>query len=341
MAGTAHAGNSTRIHWGGAASNTDIHLEVYKNQVDTAFQYNALFTHLSTQRTTVPNSNNYRIDRMGTSTVKSRTSGVALEDQRVANDKLNIIVEVVLYIRNPIDYQDDWTAPDRLTEIGQNNGSEFASVFDEAHIIQLQKARDWKAPAHLKPAFNDGIEVAVNLAATATTQAQLEANAIALEQAHKKAVETLITRKVPLSGMVTLVTPAVFSELTHHPKLLNADFASNNGDFADRRVARVNGINIVECVEFPTQVGTSLAGGHHQLSTAANSFGFDATANDLKGEMIVFDKTKTLVTVEAKPFTSTFWDDKLNFSNVLDCYAMYTVGVRRPDTAAVVTVTRA
>ena len=25
MAGTAHAGNSTRIHWGGAQSNTDIH----------------------------------------------------------------------------------------------------------------------------------------------------------------------------------------------------------------------------------------------------------------------------------------------------------------------------
>ena len=341
MADTAHAGNSTRIHWGGAASNTDIHLEVYKNQVDTAFQYNALFTHLSTQRTTVPNSNNYRIDRMGTSTVKSRTSGVALEDQRVANDKLNIIVEVVLYIRNPIDYQDDWTAPDRLTEMGQNNGSEFAGVFDEAHIIQLQKARNWVAPAHLKPAFNDGIEVAVSLAANATTQAALEANAIALERAHKKAVETLITRKVPLSGMVTLVTPAVFSELTHHPKLLNADFTSNNGDFADRRVARINGINIVECVEFPNVVGTSLAGGHHPLSTAANSYGFDATAADLKGEMIVFDKTKTLVTVEAKPFTSTFWDDKLNFSNVLDCYAMYTVGVRRPDTAAVVTVTRA
>ena len=341
MANTAHAGNSTRIHWGGAASDTDIHLEVYKNQVDTAFQYNALFTHLSTQRTTVPNSNNYRIDRMGTSTVKSRTSGVALEDQRVASDKLNIIVEVVLYIRNPIDYQDDWTSPDRLTEMGQNNGSEFAGVFDEAHIIQLQKARSWVAPDHLKPAFNDGIEVAVNLAANATTQVALEANAIALEQAHKKAVETLITRKVPLSGMVTLVTPAVFSELTYHPKLLNADFSSNNGDFADRRVARMNGINIVECVEFPTTVGTALPGGHHPLSTAANSYGFDATAADLKGEMIVFDKTKTLVTVEAKPFTSTFWDDKLNFSNVLDCYAMYTVGVRRPDTAAVVTVTRA
>ena len=341
MANTAHAGNSTRIHWGGAASNTDIHLEVYKNQVDTAFQYNALFTSLSTQRTTVPNSNNYRIDRMGTSTVKSRTSGVALEDQRVANDKLNIIVEVVLYIRNPIDYQDDWTSPDRLTEMGQNNGSEFAGVFDEAHIIQLQKARSWVAPAHLKPAFSDGIEVAVSLAANATTQTALEANAIALERAHKKAVETLIARKVPLGGMVTLVTPAVFSELTYHPKLLNADFSSNNGDFADRRVARINGINIVECVEFPTTVGTSLPGGHHQLSTAANSYGFDATAADLKGEMIVFDKTKTLVTVEAKPFTSTFWDDKLNFSNVLDCYAMYTVGVRRPDTAAVVTVTRA
>ncbi|MOA59565.1 hypothetical protein D3C78_1842190 [compost metagenome] len=41
----------------------------------------------------------------------------------------------------------------------------------------------------------------------------------------------------------------------------------------------------------------------------------------------------TLVTVEAKAHTSRVWDDELNFANVLDSYAMYTIGQRRPDTS--------
>lgn len=51
--------------------------------------------------------------------------------------------------------------------------------------------------------------------------------------------------------------------------------------------------------------------------------------------MVTFSKSKTLVTVEAKPFTSRIWDDQREFNNVLDCYAMYNIGLRRPDTAAV------
>ena len=47
--------------------------------------------------------------------------------------------------------------------MGRNNGTSFAKAFDEAHIITLQKARSWTAPAHLKPAFNDGMSVAVTV----------------------------------------------------------------------------------------------------------------------------------------------------------------------------------
>lgn len=62
MADTIYAGNLTRPHWAGANSDTDIHLEVYQNEVDTAFQYSAIFTGLSAQRSTAERSNVYRID---------------------------------------------------------------------------------------------------------------------------------------------------------------------------------------------------------------------------------------------------------------------------------------
>lgn len=325
MAATEYAGNLTRPHWGGAASDVDLHLEVYQNEVDTRFQYQAIFLGLSTQRSTADRSNTYRIDRLNTSTVKGRTSGVALDPTPVRNDKMIIVVDTVLYIRNPIDYQDDWTAPDFLTEMGQNNGSEFAETFDQAHLIQLIKGRSWVAPAHLKPAFNDGIEIPVTVDATPADQAAREANAEAINLAHKAGIDELIKRKVPLADMVTLVDVDTYSMLLEHPKLFDREFGMTNDDgYKNRRVVKMNGIPVVECTEFPTTAGT------HPLGSA-----FTVTADDANCRMVTFSKSKTLVTVEAKPFTSRIWDDELNFANVLDCYAMYTVGERRPDTAAV------
>lgn len=325
MANTAYAGNLTRPHWGGAASDVDIHLEVYQNEVDTRFQYQALFLGLSSQRSVADRSNTYRIDRLNTSSVKGRTSGVALDPTPVRNDKMIIVVDTVLYIRNPIDYQDDWTAPDFLTEMGQNNGSEFAEVFDQAHLIQLIKGRDWVAPAHLKPAFSDGIEIQATIDSDATTQAAMEANAIAINNAHKAGIDELIKRKVPLNDMVTVVSTEIYSMLLEHPKLFDRDFGDTNLDgYKNRRVVKMNGIPVIECVEFP-EAGT------HPLGSA-----YTVTEDDAKCRMVTFSKSRTLVTVEAKPFTSRVWDDEANFANVLDCYAMYQVGERRPDTAAVV-----
>lgn len=329
MTATVYAGNTTRPHWGGPGSDVDQHLEIYDGEVDTRFQYNAIFLSLSSQRSVADRSNTYRIDRLNSSKVKGRKSGEALDPQKVTSDKLIITVDTVLYIRNPIDYQDDWTAPDFLREMGMNNGTEFAETFDTAHLIQIIKGRTWTAPAHLKPAFHDGAEIQAEFdPALNLTQAEYEANAVALHTAHKASVAELIKRKVPLSDQITLVDPVVYNTLLEHPKLLNVEDygGADNGSYADRRVLRMNGIPIVECTEFP-----QVADSKHVLGAS-----FNTTADDVACKMVTFSKTKTLVTVEAKPFTSRMWDDQREFCNVLDCYAMYTVGQRRPDTAVVV-----
>ena len=332
MADTPYAGNLTRTHWAGADSDIDIHLEIYQNDVDTAFQYSAIFPALSAQRSTADQSNTFRIDRMGNSVVKGRTSGQALDSQSVKNDKLLIEVAYTLYIRNPIDFQDDWTAPDRLAEMGQNNGTSFAEMYDQAHAIQLIKARSWVAPTYLTPSFKDGIEIDITLTADATTQAQLEANAIIINKAHRDGIDELIKRKVPLNDMVTLMAVDEYSALLEHPKLFNDLYGQTNDDgYKGRRVVLMNGIPVVQFLEFPTEAITG-----HPLGSD-----FNVTADDALCRMVTFSKSKTLVTVTAKSFTSNFWTDNQNFSNVLDCYAMYTVGLRRPDTAVVVKFTYA
>jgi hypothetical protein len=326
---TAYNGAQTKVHFGGASSDVDIHLEIYDGEVDTRFQYQAIFKSLSSQRSVADRSNTYRIDRMNTSAVQGRVSGGTLNASRVLNDKLVLTVDTVLYIRNPIDYQDDWTSPDWLREMGQNNGSQFAETFDQAHIIQLIKCKNFVAPAHLKPAFSDGAEVLCALTTLETTIAQREANATAIGNAHKLAVQTLIKRKVPMGDIITLAYTDEFSRLLEHPKLLNTATESGQSAYADRRLTKLNGIQIVENTEFPTAAITG-----HVLGAA-----FDVTATEALVKVVVFSKSKTLVTVEAQPFTSRMWDDQLNFANVLDCYAMYTVGQRRPDTAVAIRCT--
>jgi hypothetical protein len=107
---------------------------------------------------------------------------------------------------------------------------------------------------------------------------------------------------------------------------MSVDFnGTSMNSYGDRRVARMNGLPVIENTEFPIAVNSA-----HPLGAAFNVIASDATCH-----IVVFSKSKTLVTVEAKPFTSRVWDDEQNFANVLDCYAMYTVGQRRPDTAVV------
>lgn len=329
MAATDFAGASTRPHWGGAGSDVDQHLEVYQNEVDSKFQMSALMRALSAQRSTKDRSNNYRIDRLGASAVQGRQSGVKLNPTKVTSDKLNIVVDTVLYIRNPIDYQDDWTGPDYLREMGINNGTAFAEMFDQAHIIQLIKARGWVAPAHLKVngAFYDGAEVTCNIKAAPASIADYEANAYAIEVAHKNAVNALVKRHVPITNLITLLSPDLTMALSHHPKLQNVQFnTAGGGAFEERRALRMNSVVCIESTSFPTGAITG-----HPLSNANNGNAFDCTATDALYQMVVFDRTMALVTVEALPFTTDFWNCREEFANVLDCYAMYIVGVRRPD----------
>ena len=317
MANTIYNGVSTRPQWGGASANTDIHLEIFEGEIDTAFQYQSFFRSNSNFRSVQDRSNTIRIDRMGTLAIKSRQSGEALESQRVLNDKLVVTVDTVTYARTPIDYQDDWTAPDTLPELGRLHGTEHAKLFDQAHIIQLMKCRKFIAPAHLAGAFYNGIEE------TAQINADKSVYAENIQEAHSRGLTTLINRDLgaDLNEAITLVTPEIFDILLHHDKLMSVDFSSGNGNFAMRRMGYCNGVRLIETPRFP-----SAAIADHVLGAA-----FNADATDVACKMLTYIPRLALVAVEAKPLTVQQWTDQKEFANVLDSYAMYTIGQRRPD----------
>lgn len=334
----------TRPHWGGDGSNVDQHVELYDGTVDSVFEATSVFRsmNLATVRSTANRSNNVRIDRLGGQVVQGRRAGEDINETRVKSDKLNIYVEAMTYVRNFIDNMDDWTAPDFWLEMGNNAGTEFALKYDAAHIVLLQKTPEWKAPAHLKTggAFNDGFSVAATIKAGAATEAELEANAIALVNAHAATINELRRRRVPTSALVTLVTSEVFSDLLHHPKLLNRDFSSNNGDFGGRRVVQMNGVSIVECTHFPT-AGVAYTESDYLNSNSNTEQNFTGTATSTTGEIITLSKGTSLVTVFAQDWTKKMYPSDEKMGTFLDHFSMWSAIARRPDTVGVVRVNRA
>lgn len=337
MANTQYQAALARGHWGGANADLDIHLEAYEGDIEGSFRVESLFraSGLTNFKSVAGRSNTWRGDRVGGATVKGRKAGETLDSSRIVNDKLLITVDTTSYIRTPIDYQDDWTAPDFQKEYSAEHGSAHAKAFDQAHLIQLIKAGTWVAPAALKAsgAFFDGYSATMTgyaAKAASALQADQEDAANFIVKAHKDALATFVKRDLggSLAEFVTLMDPDTFNVLLEHKKLMNVDFQGGAGDnnYAARRIGWLNGIRVIETPRFPTA-----AISNHILGPA-----FNVTAAEAKARFVIFHPRKTLVTVEAQSMVARVWDDKEAFANVLDSYTMYTVGLKRGDAVAVV-----
>lgn len=330
MAATSYASTNTRTHWAGANADIDIHLEAMEGLVDGSFSVESMFRSSGyTTFKSVSDTNTWRGDRIGGVTVKGRKSGEGLDSTRQVNDKFVITVDTTSYARSNVDYNDKWTSPDRTAELSSEHGTAHAKAFDQAHVIQLIKAGSWVAPQALKDsgAFYDGISATMTGYAAETN---LATKADYIVQAHKDAIATFVKRDLggSISEFVTLMEPDTFNVLLEHNKLMAVEFqgGSPENSFSMRRVAVLNGLRVVETPRFPTSAIAS-----HHLGPA-----FNVSAAEAKARMIIFHPRKTLVTVEAQPMVTRFWDDEKEFTNVFDSYTMYTVGIRRGDAVAVV-----
>ena len=336
MPATIYAPTNSRAHWAGAGADLDLHIEAYEGDIDGSFRVNSMFrsSGLTTFKS-ISGTNLWRGDRVGGIAVKGRRSGETLDTARIPNEKFTITVDTTSYASSSVDYQDDWTGPDYQAEYSAEHGSAHAKAFDEAHVIQLIKAGSWVAPASLKTsgAFYDGVtRVMAGYAADVAlnTEAGNIAAANKLVKQHKDLIAIFAKRDLgdSLSEFRTLCDPDTFNILLDHGKLMNVDWQGGQptNDFAKRRIAYMNGIPVVETPRFVTTANPS-----HHLGPA-----FNLSAAEAKARMVVFHPKQTLLTVEACPMTVRVWDNEAQFTNVLDSYCMYTVGLRRGDAVGVI-----
>lgn len=323
--------NLTRPQWGGPNSDVDIHIEEHLGIVDKTFAYSSQLANVMNIRN-LRGTNTARIDRFGAVKVGGRKTGQPLNASKVVNDKFNITVDTVLYLRHEFDKFDDWTTDLQYRkEIAELDGTELAKQFDQACLIQAAKCADFTPPSGLEGSFNSGILTTATITGTAATG---EADADILVRAHRKGIEQLIQRDLGdrvYSEAITYVDPAIFTVLLEHKKLTNVEYQALGGvnDYARSRIAVLNGVRLVETPRVVTAAITD-----NPLGSA-----FNMTAAQARRRMITIIPSLTLVTAQVHALTGDYWEDKREFSWVLDTYQSYNIGQRRPDAAAVVDVT--
>lgn len=319
----------SRPHYAGKNADVDIHLEEHLGIVDKAFAYTSKFAPLMNIRT-LRGTNVARIDRIGNVKVGGRKSGEELAISRVVNDKWNLTVDTLLYLRHQFDNQDEWVSDLAMRkEVAELDGIELAKMFDQACLISVAKAAALPAPTDLEDSFSPGILKQLTLTGTPAEKAEQ------LVRIHREVCEEFVDRDLGddlYSEGLTPVSAQVFSLLLEHGKLMNVEFQGVGGavnDFARARVAILNGVRVLETPRFARAAITG-----HPLGSA-----FNVSAAEAKRQMLVFIPSKTLITAQVQPVTAKFWEWEEKFSWVLDTFQMYNIGARRPDTAAAVEIT--
>ena len=317
----------TRQHWAGEAADVDIHLEEYKGVIDGSFAYNSLFrSNNFAEKIKLSGTNTYRWDRFGGATAHGRSPGEKLEEQRTINDKVTTVIERVVYSRHIFDRQDDWTSPNVMQRIGDEQGKALAREHDRAGITKLIHATEWKAPVDLKKtgAFHDGFNMALD---GFTAETDMKAKAEMILEAHDQLIlhAQRTEQGQDLSSFITLIAPEWFNILLKHDKLMNLDFSDRNGNFAQRKIAVLNGIRIMETPRIDFQT----------VGAGENPFGaeFTRTAAQAKTGLIMFNPNHTLLEIEAKGTFVESHEDKTNWSRYLTSAFMSKFEIRRGDSA--------
>lgn len=316
----------TRPNYAGKNADVDIHLEEHLGIVDKHFAYTSKFAPLMNIRD-LRGSNVVRLDRLGNVEAKGRRAGEELERSRVVNDKWNLTVDTLLYLRHQFDHQDEWTQSfDMRKEVAELDGQELARKFDQACLIQVIKAAAMDAPVGLEDAFSPGVLEKLDLTGLTAKQA-----ADKIVRMHRRVVETFIDRDLGdavYSEGLTPMSPRVFSLLLEHDKLMNVEYQATGAtnDYVKSRVAILNGVKVLETPRFATKAIAAHPLGRH----------FNVSAEESARQIALFLPSKTLITAQVAPVQAKLWEDNEKFSWVLDTFQMYNIGARRPDTAGAI-----
>jgi len=292
---------------------------------------------------------------IGTVPLQKLVGGIMPTDHSPIWDKTSLRVDTVVLARSTLLLIDDFLAQEDIRkEVAIEQGKTIGKFLDESFLNQAIKAAQTSVRRPIMDANNNitGFETLDGFVgqsnATYVVRAidypdgHRGATTIVLpavgaendpdefEEAIRKLCQGLEEKDIELGEGVLLMRPAQYYTLLKNNKLLDRDFSSNNGDYAEGSILKTNGLKLVKTNRFPkaSDVGTQ-----HFLSNASNNFAYNVQASDAKCAA-VYIAPKALLAGDLIPLSTKVFFDDLSKNFYIDAWLSFGVTVSRPAYAA-------
>ena len=257
--------------------------------------------------------------RIGKTTLKALVDGVPPDPTKTAFGRVSVTVDTTIIARDNRsqlnEFQIDFNA---RAEIGKDHGKEIGKFFDEALLIQAAKGAAQAAPAGLNGSIGAGL-----VKTHAVAGDELDPDLLYAQ------IASIITyqqeQDIDTDASTVFLRPTHYDVLLNCDKLIDRDFSSANGDFANGTVKTIKGVPIEMTARIPNAAIPT-----HRLGAAYNW-----SATEAKVVAIVTNPVALLVG-ETIPLTSDVWFDKISRTWFIDSFIAFGASPRRPDVSGVV-----
>lgn len=270
--------------------------------------------------------------RTGRTSLTTVTPGVRPAATKTPFGRTAVSVDTVILARDNRsllnEFQTDFNA---RKDLGEDHGKELAKLFDESLLIAAVKAasKTLTTAEQLNGAFGSG-------GSSSSVRPMDSANdqfvSAELYEEISQGIVTMDTRDIDPEECVVFVNPTQHEVLLGNDKLIDKDFSTDNGDFANGTLKTILGVPIISTNRLP-QSGAAVTG--HALSTSANSNFFDTTLIEERTVALIMHP-KSVFAAETIPLTSKVYYDDVELQWFIDSYQAYGAAVDRPDCSIVI-----
>ena len=350
-----------------------LHIDEYGGEVEHRFLKESFMRQFFTFKS-VRGTDTVTNDRMGSTQLQKVSRGVRPVDHAPTFDNISVKVDTIVLARTNTflleEFQEHF---DTRMEIGMEHGMEIGKFFDEAFLVQGIKASQITVRTPVKDetgaitgtadsgGFSEVVysdRAAAGDAAAVQTQCDTlakfrtapegfkgatcvildsvddELDSVALELAIQDMCQNIEEKDVDVENGVILLRPAQYYTLLRNSLLLDKDFSTSNGDYAQGKILASNGVRIQKTNRFPTAVNVDGTNDHY-LSNAGNGLAYNVTATDLEA-MAVLLMPKALLAGETIPLTSKVYYVDQEFQWFIDSYLSFGVTPNRAEMAAAI-----
>ena len=337
-------------HQGGIDSGNinPLYIEEYGGEVEHRFLKDSFMRQFFKFKS-VRGTDTITNDRMGSTELQKVSRGVRPTDSSPTFDNISVKVDTIVLARTNQFVLDDFLSHiDVRKEVGWEHGKEIGKFFDESFLVQGIKAcqitnvdPDGTSTGGWADAVTSGTSSKPsNIVRTAPKNFQGgsvvildsvgdEEDPDLLELAIQDLCQTIEEKDVEVESAVLLMRPAQYYTLLKNDKLISKDFSTANGDYADGKVLKSNGVRIQVTNRFPKQADVDET---HYLSNAGNGNAYDVTQADVNCKVVLL-MPKALLAGETIPLTSKVYYSEIELQWFIDSYLAYGVTPNRAEMA--------